>query len=470
MERLISLLGIVCFFGLAYGLSVDRAAIRWRTVLWGFALQFCLGVFILKVPVGSTVLTAIGEKVTQFLNFSDVGAKFVYGKNFTDVFFAFKVMSTTIFFSGFISLLYYFGILQWIISGIAWVMRRSLKTSGPETTACAANIFIGQTEAPLLVRPFLNQATLSEIHAIMVGGFATVAGGVLAAYVSFGISAQQLIAASVMNAPGALAMAKMVFPETGQFSYNPEQNQRYRSEKRLTAVEELEALEETTPAEKTEPALVDEPERALEVEEVSKETEVTQDLDPGRAKQETIWLKVPQTASDPIGALAEGAIQGMQLALNIVAILIVFMALIAALNGLLAGLGSWLGFPADRPLSLELILAYVMAPLAFVMGVPWAECGQVGVFLGKKVIINEFIAYVDLADAIKNQVLSDRTKLIATFALCGFANFSSIGQQIGCLGSMVPARRNDIARLGLRAMVAGSFVNFVSAAIAGLLT
>lgn len=460
MERFISLLGIALFFGLAYLLSVDRTAIRWRTVMWGFALQLCLGVFVLKVPIGFTVLSAIGEKVTQFLNFSDVGAKFVYGNNFKDVFFAFKVMSTTIFFSGFISLLYYIGVLQRIIGGIAWIMRRTLKTSGPETTSCAANIFIGQTEAPLLVRPFLNQVTLSELHAIMVGGFATVAGGVLAAYISFGISAQQLIAASVMNAPGALAMAKIFFPETGQFSYDLESEKRHQASQKSIPLEQSIQDVEDLEAEASHPDLA----------ELERTAEDTQEFPAQPAREQEPELKLPQLASDPIGALAEGAIQGMQLALNIVAILIVFMALIAALNGLLAGLGSWLGFPADRPLSLELILAYVMAPLAFVMGVPWAECGQVGVFLGKKVIINEFIAYVDLADAIKNQMLSDRTKLIATFALCGFANFSSIGQQIGCLGSMVPARRNDIARLGLRAMVAGSFVNFVSAAIAGLLT
>ncbi|NJO80813.1 MAG: NupC/NupG family nucleoside CNT transporter [Cyanobacteria bacterium RM1_2_2] len=423
MERLISLIGIFVFFGLAYLLSVDRRSINWRTVVWGFALQFLFGIFVLLLPIGFTIFNAIGNVVTTFLNFSDVGAEFVYGENFQEHFFAFKVLSTVIFFSGVISLLYYLGILQKVVLGISSIMRRTMKTSGPETTSCSANIFVGQTEAPLLIRPFVGKVTLSELHAIMTGGFATVAGGVLAAFIGFGISAEQLIAASVMNAPGALAMSKVLFPQTGKFSYNPELDEQLRAEK---AAAEAAAGDE---------------EIVIPAEAVS-------------------------TASDPIAAVAEGAIQGVQLVLSILAILIVFLSLIAMFNAILGWIGGLFGFPQ---LSLELILSYLLFPLAWIMGVPLQDCGQVAVFLGKKIILNEFIAFSDLAEAIKANTVSPRAASIATFALCGFANISSIGQQIGAIGGMVPSRRNDVARLGLRAMLAGSFTNFVSACIAGLL-
>lgn len=422
MERLISLVGIFTFFGLAYLFSVDRPAIRWRPVIWGFAIQFLFGVFVLLIPVGFTVFEWVGNLVTTFLNFSDVGAEFVYGENFRDHFFAFKVMSTVIFFSGVISLLYYFGILQKVVAGIAALMQRTLGTTGPETTSCSANIFIGQTEAPLLIRPFVGQISLSELHAIMTGGFATVAGGVLAAFIGFGISPVQLIAASVMNAPGALAMSKIFFPQTDQFSYDPDLNTELQTEQenRRAAGENL----------------------------------------------ATIPTDAASRASDPIAAVVDGALQGIQLVLAIIPILIVFLSLIAGFNALLGWLGGLVGLPQ---LSLELILSYLLFPLAWIMGVPFADCSQVAVFLGKKIILNEFIAYTSLAEAIKAGTLSPRAEAIATFALCGFANISSIGQQIGAIGGMVPRRRNDVARLGPRAMIAGSFTNFVSACIAGLL-
>jgi CNT family concentrative nucleoside transporter len=423
MERIISLIGIFVFFGIAYLFSVDRRAINWRTVAWGFAIQFLFGLFVLKVPIGFAIFNTIGNLVTTFLNFSDAGAEFVFGENFRDVFFAFKVMPTVIFFSGIISLLYYFGILQKVVISIAVVMQRTMKTSGPETTSCSANIFIGQTEAPLLIRPFVGRVTLSELHAIMTGGFATVAGGVLAAFIGFGIPAEQLIAASVMNAPGALAMSKMFFPQTGQYSYEPELNQTLEDEYEKLKAEGKEGV--------------------------------------------VIPADAASTASDPIGALAEGAIQGVQLVLAIIAILIVFLGLIALINGILGWVGGLFGFPE---LSLEFLLSYIMFPLAFIMGVPWEEAGAVGVFLGKKIILNEFIAYADLAQAIQANLISPRAATIATFALCGFANISSIGQQIGGIGGMVPSRRSDVARLGVRAMIAGSFTNFVSASIAGLVT
>ncbi|WNZ23469.1 NupC/NupG family nucleoside CNT transporter [Leptolyngbya sp. NK1-12] len=363
MERFISLIGIFVFFGLAYLLSVDRRAIRWRPVIWGFAIQFLFGLFVLLLPVGFAIFSTIGNLVTTFLNFSDVGAEFVYGENFAEHFFAFKVMSTVIFFSGVISLLYYFGILQKVVAAIASVMRRTMKTSGPETTSCSANIFIGQTEAPLLIRPFVGRVTLSaELD------------------------------------------------------------------------EELRAVKAKAEAEGVD-------ELALPKEAFS-------------------------TASDPIAALAEGAIQGVQLVLSIIAILIVFLSLIALINAILGWAGGLFGFPQ---LSLELILSYLLFPLAWVMGVPLADCSAVAVFLGKKIILNEFIAYSALAESIKANQISARAAAIATFALCGFANISSIGQQIGAIGGMVPSRRNDVARLGPRAMIAGSLTNFVSACIAGLL-
>lgn len=392
MERVISLIGIFVFFGLAYLFSVDRRAINWRTVVWGFALQFLLGAFVLLLPIGFTIFSIIGNLVTTFLNFSDAGARFVYGEDFQEHFFAFKVLSTVVFFSGVISLLYYFGILQKVVMAIAVVMRRTMKTSGPETTSCSANIFIGQTEAPLLIRPSVSKVTLSELHAIMTGGFATVAGSVLAAFIGFGISAEQLIAASVMNAPGALAMSKMLFPQTGRFSYNPELDQELQAEKEKAQAEGKDEIE----------------------------------IPPEAASR----------ASDPIAAIAEGAIQGIQLVLAIIAILIVFLALIAFFNAILGWLGGLFGLPQ---LSLELILSYVLFPLAWIMGVPLADRSQVAVFLGKKIILNEFIAYTDLAEAIKANTISARAAAISTFALCGFANISSIGQQIGAIGGMVPS-------------------------------
>lgn len=423
MERVISLIGILVFFGVAYFFSIDRRAINWRTVAWGFAIQFLFGLFVLKVPIGFAIFSTIGNVVTTFLNFSDAGAEFVFGENFRDVFFAFKVMPTVIFFSGIISLLYYFGVLQKVVAGIAAVMQRTMKTSGPETTSCSANIFIGQTEAPLLIRPFVGRVTLSELHAIMTGGFATVAGGVLAAFVGFGIPAEQLIAASVMNAPGALAMSKLFFPQIGQYSYEPELNQKLEDEYK-------------------------------QLKEEGKENIV-------------IPADAASAASDPIGALAEGAIQGIQLVLAIISVLIVFLGLIALINGILGWFGGLFGFAG---LSLEFLLSYLLFPLSFIMGVPLEDCGAVAVFLGKKIILNEFIAYTDLAQAIQDNLISPRAATIATFALCGFANIASIGQQIGAIGGMVPSRRGDVARLGVRAMIAGSFTNFISASIAGLVS
>jgi len=406
MERLISALGLVVFVGLAYALSVNRRAVRWSTVLWAIALQLIFAVFILKTTPGYALFSFLGDVVNKFLDFSDAGAKFVFGDKFQENFFAFKVLPTIIFFSSFITLLYHYGILQQVVKGVAWVMMKTLKTSGAESLSCAANIFVGQTEAPLLIKPYVRSMTLSELHAVMTGGFATIAGGVMAAYISLGVPAQHLIAASVMSAPAALAMSKLLYPET---------------EKSQTAG--------------------------------------------------TVNIKVERTAANGIDAAATGAIEGLKLVGNIAAMLIAFLALVALVNAVLGWFGSLIGVPQ---LSLELIFSFLLAPVAWLMGVPWADCGQVGVLLGKKTILNEFIAYVDLKELIeKSQAgtggISQRAIIIATYALCGFSNISSIGIQIGGIGAIAPERQADLARLGVRALIGGSLACFMTACIAGML-
>ena len=406
MERLISALGLVVFVGLAYALSVNRRAVRWSTVLWAIALQLIFAVFILKTTPGYALFSFLGDVVNKFLDFSDAGAKFVFGDKFQENFFAFKVLPTIIFFSSFITLLYHYGILQQVVKGVAWVMMKTLKTSGAESLSCAANIFVGQTEAPLLIKPYVGSMTLSELHAVMTGGFATIAGGVMAAYISLGVPAQHLIAASVMSAPAALAMSKLLYPET---------------EKSQTAG--------------------------------------------------TVNIKVERTAANGIDAAATGAIEGLKLVGNIAAMLIAFLALVALVNAVLGWFGSLIGV---SQLSLELIFSFLLAPVAWLMGVPWADCGQVGVLLGKKTILNEFIAYVDLKELIeKSQAgtggISQRAIIIATYALCGFSNISSIGIQIGGIGAIAPERQADLARLGVRALIGGSLACFMTACIAGML-
>jgi CNT family concentrative nucleoside transporter len=406
MERLISALGLVVFIGLAYAFSVNRRAVRWQPVLWGIALQLIFALLILRTAPGFVVFSFLGDVVGQFLNFSDAGASFVFGEKFEENFFAFKVLPTIIFFSSFISLLYHYGILQRVVQGVAWVMLKTLKTSGSESLSAAANIFVGQTEAPLLIKPYVSSMTMSELHAVMTGGFATIAGGVLAAYVSFGVPAQHLIAASVMSAPAALAISKLLYPET---------------EKSPTAG--------------------------------------------------TVTVEVERTAANGIDAVATGAIEGLKLVGNIAAMLIAFLALVALVNAVLGWLGGLIGLPQ---LSLELIFSFLLAPVAWLMGVPWADCGQVGVLLGKKTILNEFIAYLDLKELIEESKagtseFSERAIIIATYALCGFSNIGSIGIQIGGIGGIAPERQADLARLGVRALLGGSLACFMTACIAGIL-
>jgi concentrative nucleoside transporter, CNT family len=401
MERLVALLGLLMFVGVAYLLSVNRRAIRWTILLWGVALQFIFALLILRTPVGLAVFQWLGGVVTQFLDFSDAGASFVFGENFKDFFFAFKVLPTIIFFSAFISLLYHYNILQKVVQGAAWLMMRTMKTSGAESLSAAGNIFVGQTEAPLLIKPYISSMTQSELHSVMTGGFATIAGGVLAAYVSFGVPAEHLIAASVMSAPAALAISKVMFPET-----------------------------EDSPT------------------------------------QGKITLDVERTSSNAIHAIGDGAIDGMKLVLNIIAMIIAFLAILALINAVLGWLGGFVGLPQ---LSLELILSYLLAPVAWLMGIPWADCNQVGALLGKRTILNEFIAYLDLQTLIESNAISERAIVIATYALCGFANIGSIGIQIGGIGGIAPDRQADLAKLGVRAMIAGTLACFMTAAIAGML-
>lgn len=401
MERLAALLGLGVFVGFAYLTSVNRSAIRWQPVLWGLALQIIFALFILRTAVGLAIFRWLGSVVSAFLDFSDAGASFVFGENFQDFFFAFKVLPTIIFFSAFISLLYHYGILQKAVQGVAWVMMRTMKTSGSETLSAAGNIFVGQTEAPLLIKPYVETMTMSELHALMTGGFATIAGGVLAAYVSFGIPANHLIAASVMSAPAALAISKIMFPEV-----------------------------EKSPT------------------------------------QGTVSIEVEKTTANGVDAIAQGALDGLKLALNIAAMIIAFLAILAAFNALLGFIGGLFGYPE---FSLEVILAVLLAPVAWLMGVPWADCSAVGALLGKKTILNEFIAYLDLQALIEEKDLSERSIVIATYALCGFANIGSIGIQIGGIGGIAPSRRADLARIGVRAMVAGTLACFMTACIAGIL-
>ncbi len=401
MERLISLLGIIVFLGFAYLVSYNRLAIRWNTVAWGLGLQFIFGIFILKTPFGLVIFEWLGNTVRIFLDYSDVGAKFVFGNTFQDTSIAFKVLPTIIFFASFIAILYHYEILPRIISTISWIMIRTMKTSGAETLSCASNIFVGCTEAPLMIKPYINTLTLSELHAIMTGGFATIAGGVMAAYIAMGISPTHLISASVMSAPAALAISKIMYPET----------------------------------------------------------------DKSETKNEVmIELKSPYT--NAIDAATNGALEGLKLALNVGAMLIAILGLVALINGILGAIGQPLGL---SNLSLELIFSYLLAPVAWLMGVPWQDCLQVGILLGKKTILNEFIAYLDLKNLITENTISPRSQIIATYALCGFSNLGTIGIQIGGITAIAPNRQQDLAKLGLRTMIAGSLACFLTACIAGLL-
>ena len=405
MEKLMSLIGLATMIGIAFALSTSRKNIKWKTVLTGIGLQLVFGLLILKTPFGMAVFDGAKEAFNGILNYTSEGSKFIFG-NLTDVpksgfIFAFLVLPTIIFMSSLMSVLYHIGIMQKVVEITAKIMMKVMGTSGAESLSAAANIFVGQTEAPLVVKPFVEKMTKSELMALMTGGMATVAGGVLAAYVGMGVDAGHLLAASVMSAPAALVCAKLMVPET-------EQSQ----------------------------------------------------------TEGIVKVDLPKTHANLIDAAASGASEGLTLALNVGAMLLAFIALIAMLNGILGWAGSLAGFPQ---LSFEFLIGYAFAPFAFLMGVPWDDCVQVGVMLGKKIVVNEFVAYMDLQVAIKAGVLSERAITITTYALCGFANFSSIAIQLGGIGGLAPSRRQDLAKLGIKSLVGGTLACFMTACIAGLL-
>ncbi|TWI50885.1 CNT family concentrative nucleoside transporter [Pseudomonas duriflava] len=415
---MISLVGMAVLVAIAVALSAHRRAINWRTVGCAFLIQAALGAFALYVPWGQSTLAAASSGVASLQGYANQGIDFLFGglssPKMFELFgsggfiFALKVLPVIVFFSAFISVLYYLGIMTLIIRLIGTPLRWLLGTSRTESMSATANIFVGQTEAPLVIRPFIATMTQSELFAVMVGGVASVAGSVLIGYASLGIDLKYLIAASFMAAPGGLLMAKLMMPET---------------EKPHDTLRNV--------------------------------------LDTDGEKPANV-----------IDAAAVGASSGLALALNVGAMLLVFIALIALLNGLLGWAGSWVGYPQ---LSLQLVLGYLFSPLAFVLGVPWNEAIQAGGLIGQKIVLNEFVAYVDLANYIDparaletgRQILSERTQIITTFALCGFANLSSIGILLGGLGVMAPNRRQDLARMGVKAVIAGTLSNLMSAAIAG---
>ncbi|MEE3643578.1 MULTISPECIES: NupC/NupG family nucleoside CNT transporter [unclassified Brenneria] len=420
MQLFMSLIGMAALVLFAVLISSNRKAIRLRTVLGAFLIQIGIGALVLYVPLGRKVLGGMTEGVANIISYGNQGVSFMFGGLVSDqmfeVFggggfvFALRVLPIIVFFSSLIAVLYYMGVMQWVIRLLGGGLQKLLGTSRTESLSATANIFVGQTEAPLVVRPYIAGMTQSELFAVMCGGLASIAGSVMAGYAQMGVPLEYLIAASFMAAPGGLLFAKLMVPET-----------------------------ESTHDREEMSGFVDENDRPANV----------------------------------IDAAASGAASGMQLALNVGAMLLAFIALIALLNGILGGVGGWFNYPQ---LSLELILGWIFSPVAFLIGVPWNEATIAGSFIGQKLIVNEFVAYMNFSGYLKAdevvaaaglQVLSDHTKAIISFALCGFANLSSIAILIGGLGSMAPTRRQDIARFGLKAVTAGTLSNLMSASIAG---
>lgn len=398
MTGAVSLLGLAALLGIAWAVSTDRRRFPWRIVAWSLALQAVFALIVLRSPWGTAALSAVADAVDLALRQANAGIELVFGpladRERFGVILAVSALPTIVYVASVFSVLYHLGLLQRAVAGMAWLMRRTMGTSGAETLASAANVFMGQTEAPLIVAPYLERMTRSELHAVMVAGMATVSGGMLAAFIALGVDARFLLAASLVNAPAALMLAKIIVPETGT------------------------------------------PETTGRAAEVSGEPEV-----------------------NVIGAAASGASAGMKLVLNVVAMLIAFLSLVALVDLPLGAMG----------LSLSQILGWAFTPVAFLIGVPAAEAATVGALLGKKLILNEFVAYLDLAALRAEGALSLKSEVIATFALCGFANLSSIGIQIGGIGAIAPGRRRDLARLGLRALIGGTLATLVSATIAGML-
>ncbi|MGO1003062.1 NupC/NupG family nucleoside CNT transporter [Lysobacter sp. CA196] len=418
------LFGLAVLVSIAWVFSVNRRSVDWKLVAIGISLQIAFASVVLLVPGGKDVFDAIGKGFVHVLEFVGAGSKFIFG-DLMDVskfgfIFAFQVLPTIIFFSALMGVLYHLGVMQAVVRAMAWAITKVMRVSGAETTSVCASVFIGQTEAPLTVRPYIPKMTESELITMMIGGMAHIAGGVLAAYVGMlgagdqdaqAFYAKHLLAASIMAAPATLVIAKILVPETGE---------------PLT--------------------------------------------------RGTVKMEVEKNTANIIDAAAAGAGDGLRLALNIGAMLLAFIALIALVNAPLTWIGEQTGLAAaiGKPTDLSTLLGFLLAPIAWVIGTPWADANVVGGLIGEKVVLNEFVAYTHLADIVNGKVagvaLSDEGRLIATYALCGFANFSSIAIQIGGIGGLAPERRQDLARFGLRAVLGGSIATFMTATIAGVLT
>src|SRR6266404_6619832 len=427
MARFTGVLGLIVLLGLAFLFSTNRRAIRVKTVLWGLGLQIALAIFVFKLNFGQSLFKAAGAVVTTLLNYSYAGSEFVFGRlgmkpgeSPLGFYFAFGVLPIIIFISAFFALLYHYGVMQFLIKGLARLLTRVMGVSGAESMDVAASIFMGQTEAPLSIRPFLPELTRSELMTIMTAGMAHVSGSIMGAYIAFGVAAEHLLTAVIMTAPGTILVAKMLVPET---------------EQPLTARREGAAGAEAADAEKVDIAEAEE-----------------------------------YKSANFLAAIARGTTDGLHLALNVGAMLIAFIALIALCNGILGGISSQLALHAGVtwfPNDLQTIFGWVASPVAWLIGVPWAEAGKIGGLLGTRMVLNELVAFSYLGPM--KATLSPRTFTIATFALCGFANLSSIAIQIGGIGALAPNKRDELARLGFRAMLAGTMANLMSAAIVGIL-
>ena len=404
--RFTGLIGILALLGIAYLLSNNRKAIKPRTVLWGLGLQLLFAIIILKIPFVKNQFSSIDGIFKKLISFSDAGSNFLFtsfipdvGYHVAMVNFAFRALPVIIFFSSLIAVTYHFGIIQYIVKWVAKVMQLSMKTSGAETLSISANIFVGQTEAPILIRPFINNMTKSELMAVMTGGFATAAGSVLALYVLWlkyipGI-AGHLLAASIMSAPAALVMAKIIYPETEQSDTS------------------------------------------------------------GKMK-----VNISRQAENVMDALGQGATDGLKLAANVGAMLLAFVSMITMVNYLLVYFFS---------INMQEMMGVIFQPLAWSMGVPWNEAKILGTLMGEKIVLTELIAYSNLSELILNEQISERTAIIASYALCGFSNFGSIGIQLGGIGGMAPERRRDLSTIAFKAMIGGALASWLTATIAGFL-
>jgi concentrative nucleoside transporter, CNT family len=402
--RLRGILGIIAILAIAIALSHNRKQIRWRVVAWGLSLQLLFAIFVLRIPVGQQLFRALGSFVTSILNYSYVGSQFVFGElgkpnSSLGVIFAFQLLPAIIFVSALFAIMYYLGIMQLIVRAFAILMSRVMGASGAESLNVAASIFMGQTEAPLTIRPFLARMTRSELMTVMTSGMAHISGSIMVAYIAFGIEARHLLTAVIMTAPGTIMMAKLFEPET----------------------------------------------------------EVPETY--GKVK-----LEMPKQDVNLLDAAARGTSEGLNLMLNVIAMLVSFVALVALVNG---GFGAVHRYVEWFPPNLQTVLGWIFQPIAWLMGVPSQDSGTIGSLLGTRMVLNEFIAYAQLGP-LKAQ-LDPRSFIIASFALAGFANFSSVGIQLGGIGALVPERKRDLARLGIRAMLAGTLANFLSATIAGIL-